>query len=180
MNRTLTAALLTITLTLGVSIGVGTSIVYTKLQPKYENKEIVFPDKLYTDIDATGFVFIRGRIAGGDLAYKNNVRSITCTKDRNECVFYDVQEIGANQISIDYSPISFQLTRWDQYEISGSYDELCIRSTVSIDRKNKTALIVEEPINQGSLDCKDSPNKTTKYTLEGSLFWDSFRKRNRK
>jgi len=180
MNRKVTAVLLVITLTIGISIGVGTSIVYTKLQPEYENKEIVFPDKLYTDIDDTGFVLIRGRLAGGDLAYKNNLRSITCTKERNECEFFDVQEIGSNQVFVDSSPMSFPIKRWDQYQISGSYDDTCVRVTISIDRKNEAALIVEEPINQGSLVCKDSPNKTTKYTLEGSLFWDSFRKRNGK
>lgn len=146
------------------------------------NTSIVFPDKAYVDAHGdTDFVSIKGRWGGDGVGYKNNLTRIICYKSERQCLFYDAEQIGVNQIDLGL-PTNIPIKQWDDSVISASDigtdgGFLCVRNTINIDRKNGSAELVTESINQSALNCVKADNKTYKWTMEGSLYWDSFRER---
>jgi hypothetical protein len=146
-----------------------------------ENQDIVFGKKVYYDSGQTtgdGFVYITGSLTGDGVAYKNNTVMVACYKDRKECLFSSIGQIGHNQIGRLDWPTEYPITTWNPYEViaTGNYAVNCRKVTISVVRKTETAVWVEEPINQARAECKDANTKLYKWTIEDSRFWNSLRK----
>jgi hypothetical protein len=144
---------------------------------------IIFPDKIYADSGANAsFVSIEGRWTGVGVAYKNNATQISCYKLQNECLSYSIEQIGPNQIGDLDPPLSMPIKKWDADVITASDEGLdvgvfCARSTLNIDRRNGSAELVTEPINQATLNCAKADNRTYKWFLDDSIFWNSVRQK---
>jgi hypothetical protein len=73
-------------------------------------------------------------------------------------------------------PQIIPVVKWDRSEIVAR-DEVteltCVRVTLTIERKQETALWVEEPVNQTTPFCKNADQKTRKYTIEDSPGWSN-------
>lgn len=141
--------------------------------PKLDENDIAFPTKVYAD---TGdFVYITGRLAGTGLAYKNNVQTITCYRERGECELQSIQQIGPHQISSLHPVTTLPITHWDDALITASDPQVvnqavCIRLTINIERKREFALWVEQPTNQAAVSCQHADTKTNKWTIESALW----------
>jgi hypothetical protein len=141
--------------------------------------DIMFALKNFVDLgDAT--VGISGTLTGDGFAYKNNTYVITCMKDHRECFITSIEQIGDHQIGrMDYI-YSFPITKWDAYEVVVTEEVTpwnCVKSTITLERKSKTALWVREPINQTSPNCKNSDTQIRKWTIENSLGWERLHKK---
>jgi hypothetical protein len=142
---------------------------------------VLFPD-IYGDHGSTDdYANVQGRWSqeaggkGGELFSKNNYATITCKKDRNECLYSVIGQIGPNQLSDINPPTPMPITHWDTFSISASDSDQdavgCFRTTINIDRKNDAAELVLEPINQSKLACLHSDNAVYKYALKHPLSW---------
>lgn len=148
--------------------------------PKQPNIRIVLPDKNYTDTKDS--VSVSGRWEGTGVPYKNNAVMISCDHGTSICTYYKIEQVGKNQIGDLDIPNTIPITKWDAYEISANDADQdpgywCTKTTINIDRKNQTAELVLEPINPSSLSCAKADNKTYKWSLAGSFFWDDLRAR---
>lgn len=127
--------------------------------------DINFDRKFYYDTADTlsdGFVTLSGTLSGAELGYKNNTTNISCYKDRMECLITVIEQIGRHQIGRLRSPEPYKITKWDDFEIVSVDDSgptSCVKVTVSVERKSKTALWVQEPINQARAFCKNADTK---------------------
>lgn len=135
----------------------------------------IFDTKSYFENKVDNFesVYVAGTLTGSGIGYKDNTTAITCYKDKMECLVNSVEGISENscQISRLDSPISYPVIKWDDSLIVAStenpYDNFsCSKTTINIDRKSKVTEWVQEPINQSVLSCKNSDNKTYKWTIE--------------
>jgi len=136
--------------------------------------DIVFAQKVFTDLPNYGLITISGTLTGDGIGYKNNTISISCYKDRRECYIAHVDQIGFNQIgTIDVD--IFPITKWNADEVVAVEDltELnCARITIVIERKSKSAQYVREPVNQTRPRCLRFPDpKVYKWTVEDSPGW---------
>jgi len=143
------------------------------------DEDSAFDRKVFYDSNESGtgtdeIVTISGTLSGKGIGYKNNTTNISCYKDTFECLVTAVQQIGVNQIGRLQSPEEYKVIKWDSFEVV-AVDEpdslACNKVTISIGRRSKTALRVQEPTNQASVRCKDSDTKIYKWTIEDSLFW---------
>jgi hypothetical protein len=73
---------------------------------------------------------------------------------------------------------STPIRKWNEYEVIASDDAYegptawqCQKTTITISRKTKTALLVEEPINQTRPACAKADTQLHKYTIEDSPGW---------
>ena len=140
--------------------------------------DITFDRKFYFDTAETmgdeGLVSMSGTLAGDGLGYKNNTINISCYKDLMECLITQLEQIGPHQVGSLRSPDFYKITKWDAFEIVSVDDfgpTACVKVTVSVERKSKTALWVQEPMNQARAFCKNADTKIYKWTIEDSLFW---------
>jgi hypothetical protein len=135
-------------------------------QVKYD-EDIVFPIKVFHG--AKEFVAAKGTLSGDWTAYKNNGYAFFC--DPKECIVASVNQIGPEQISsLDLQ--TYPIKRWtDAAEIVAETDDVCVRITITLDRKTETVLWVETPINQTAIGCGLADNNLHKATLETSLYW---------
>ena len=135
--------------------------------------DIIFAPKNFVDA-ADMMVGISGTLSGDGVRYKNNTYSITCIKEHNRCFVSSVEQIGNYHIGrMDYVSV-YPITKWDADEVTAAEqtaDTDCSRTTLTLIRKNQTALWVQEPINQTRPQCKESDTKTHKWTVEDSLGW---------
>ena len=68
------------------------------------------------------------------------------------------------------------MKRWtDDEEVVAEDNTLCLRITITLDRRTKTVLWVETPINQSD-SCKNADANIRKATLETSLYWQQARR----
>jgi hypothetical protein len=134
--------------------------------------DIVFAQKLFTDIPNIGSVGISGTLTGDGVGYKNNTISISCFKDRGECYVSSVQQIGHNQIGRMQNVDIFPITKWNADEVVAIQDVMdCTRFTIVLERKSQTALYAREPINQTRPGCLARDKKVYKWTIEDSPGW---------
>ena len=141
-----------------------------------QDDQIVFPYKVFYNGDAV--VTIAGTLTGPHLANLNNTYNITCYRDQKECVVSSIDQIGHNQIGTMYAPLTYPIIKWSTDEIvakdqTDPLPELtgCLRTTITIERQQKSALWVEEPINQTDPFCKNADTNVNKYTIEDSPGW---------
>ena len=137
---------------------------------------VVFAPKLFTDLPAHGSVVISGTLTGEGIAYKNNTVSISCYKTRRECYIAYIQQIAHNQMGQMQKVEFFRITKWSDDEVVAMQNVTqldCVRATIVIDRKSKTALYVREPVNQTRSPCVRWPApKLYKWTIEDSPGWE--------
>ena len=129
------------------------------------------PKNFYDFKESVG---ISGTLTGPDLAYKTNTYAITCIKELNHCIVASAEAIGDNQIGrLDY-PYLVPIIKWSEYEVVAQEDMplfACGRLTLTITRKQETALWVIEPVNQTKTECAKSDGKYRKYTVEDPSYW---------
>jgi hypothetical protein len=139
--------------------------------------DIVFAPKNYADFGELT-VGISGTLTGDGIGYKNNTRAIFCIKDRMECWVSSVEQIGDKQIGrIDY-PYFYPVTKWTAQEVIAEEESAffhCSKTTITISRRQQTALWVQQPINQTRPECKDSDMRIYKWTIEDSSGWKRLR-----
>jgi hypothetical protein len=145
---------------------VAVSILILPQPQSWEN--IVFGKKIFHDNDE--FVYITGTLSGDRIAYRNNTVMIACYKNRKECLFSSVSQIGPDQIGRLDAPSFYPIVKWNTLEIMAteSYANYCKKVTISIKRKSKTAVWVEEPVNETDATCKDFDTNLYKWTIEDS------------
>jgi hypothetical protein len=148
-------------------------------------QQIMFAKKEFYDSAQTtgdGVVYIAGTLSGDGVLYKNNTVAVTCYKDRMECLTYSIEQIGLNQVSRLAEPTSYEITKWDSYEIVATglvNSVICRKETISIVRKSESAVWVEEPINQSSAVCKNADTRILKFTIEDSPGWKALNTNNK-
>jgi hypothetical protein len=160
------------------SAGAFTGIVYLQQRNLQEgDDQIVFAAKNFYDNNqdaAYGMVIISGTLTGEGLAYPNNTYSVGCEKGPQICTVSSIEQIGPKQIGRLDGPWIYPIVKWDPYEIVASEEPntfVCAKVTITIERKERTLLWVEEPINQTRPICEHADTKVRKYTLEDSLGW---------
>jgi hypothetical protein len=123
--------------------------------------DLFFPVKTFVGADA--WVLAKGTLTGDWVTYKNNTYSIQCRPD--QCVVADVSQIGPKNIGSLNGPEVYPIKRWtDKAEVVAERDNVCTRTTITLDRMKKTVLWVETPI------CKNAENHPRTATLESPLF----------
>jgi len=134
--------------------------------------DILFAQKNFADGGLA--VGISGTLTGDGVMYKNNTRSISCIKDKGECIIASIEQIGDHQIGrLDYV-YTMPITRWTELEIVAAdepNDWSCVRNTVFLQRKAETALWVQEPTNTAKPQCKTADSNVRHWTIEDSLGW---------
>jgi hypothetical protein len=164
-------ALLIVGLVIGFVGGAGSLIYLQERNKDTGEMSIVFAPKNYYENEA--LVAVSGTLTGDGMAYPNNTYSIACFKDRKECWLTSVNAIGGQQIGRMDAPYEYEIRKWSPYEVVAGGDGTfgCSKTTITIDRKSKEVLWVEEPVNQTQVMCAKSENKIRKYTIENSPGW---------
>jgi hypothetical protein len=159
-------------------VAVSIILLQTQKVPSYDPSGIIFDTKSFNDTGPTDFgddvVSIAGTLTGDGVANKNNSVSVTCYQDRMECLIYSIAQIGPNQVGRLDMPNIFPITNWNSDKILAveSGDTVaCRKGTINIQRKTKTAVWIEEPINQPHPTCKETHTKTYHWTIEDPPFW---------
>src|SRR5262249_27643527 len=136
-------------------VAVSIILIQNQKVPSYEASGIIFDNNAFHDTGPTDFgddvVSIAGTLTGDGVANKNNTVAVTCYQDRMECLAYSIAQIGPNQVGRLETPSIFPITNWNSDNIIAveSGDTVaCRKATINIQRKMKTALWIEEPINQ--------------------------------
>jgi hypothetical protein len=78
---------------------VGATILLFRQAPGVASRDddILFAPKNFVD-SGDQWVGISGTLTGDGVAYKNNTMVVSCEKDRKECFFYSIEQIGHNHI----------------------------------------------------------------------------------
>jgi hypothetical protein len=143
-------------------------------QPPRWADHIAFGGKFFYNI-SDGYVEVTGALAGQGIGYPDNATTISCYKERRECLVVGVEQIGPSQIGRLDSPTSYPIVKWNDYEIIATNGDdnpnECRKVTISLDRKGETALWVQEPINQANIFCKNVDTKVYKWTIDDPPFW---------
>jgi hypothetical protein len=157
-------------LLIGLVCGAG-SVLYLLQNKAAETDDITFAPKAFFDNDAS--INISGTMTGDSLAYPNNTFSIGCYKDQKLCWITSVEQIGPKQIGRMDAPYNFAVLKWSPYEVVAGDDGgiNCFKTTITISRRSKEALWVEEPINQTQPFCKNAEGRVRKRSIEDSPGW---------
>lgn len=141
--------------------------------------QIMFDKKFFFDTvkDSLGFVGASGTMTGAGIAYPNNTYAIHCVKDRKECWIASIEQIGPNQIGRLSGPYAYPITRWDAREIVAQDESLCMRTTLNLLFASQAVVMVEEPINQTSAQCRSASTTIQKYVLDDSMSWKALHSR---
>jgi hypothetical protein len=143
---------------------------------------ITFPDEYFSaDVPNAPFnddyVSVQGRwdVQGDGLFYKNNFFTVACDRDKQECLHSIIQQGGFSDYVADIDPPTrIPITKWSAAMIIASSGEAdrCSRTTINIDRRNRTAEFVQEPINQSDPYCETSDARIYKYGMAVPLHWE--------
>jgi len=162
--------------------GAASFLLYEQSHTNRTDDGILFSGKVFYDSGDTASyptIVISGTLTGTGLLYPNNTRVISCEQQINFCSVSSVDQIGPNQIGRMDAPLPYPIKKWDEHEVIATDDDatviLCYRTTITIDRKQKTLLWVEEPINQTRPSCKNAETTIRKYSIEDSPGWKRMR-----
>jgi hypothetical protein len=117
--------------------------------------------------DSATSVVLHGNLKGADVPFKNNSYLVWCLKDQGNCLVASVQQIDERLVGgIDayYLPV----TEWGLESIVAADAGLgCWKTTITISRKTKKALWIEEPVNRSKDFCKEGKeNSVKKWTID--------------
>jgi hypothetical protein len=158
-------------------------IIYSETQKPKEDNQLVFAPKNFYDSGMNGefgSVYISGTLTGKGLGYPNNTYAVSCYMRHKACFVAYVQQIGREQIGRMQNPADYPIVKWNDNEVVAREEPSlsgCYRVTMTIDRKLKTLLWLEEPINQTKANCRDSDTNIQKYTIEDSPQWKKIHER---
>jgi hypothetical protein len=159
------------------AVGAFAATIYTQTRNTFDD-QILFPAKSFYDSGDDGsfpIIVVTGTLTGDDLGYPNNTFVIACHLHEKECLVTSAQQIGHNQIGSLDAPFSYPIVKWNAYEVIAQDEAaspvLCATQTITIERKQKSFLWVQEPINQTTPFCKNADTKIHKYTIEDSPGW---------
>ena len=139
----------------------------------HKPQAIIFAQKIF--FAEEGLVWVHGTLTGDHLPmpYPNNTHLIECLSDQKACTDYSLEQIGYGQMGPITNEFSFEVQKWDPYEIVATEISLakCFKRTLIIDLKSEAAIIVQEPINQTMTECKNSDSEIRKWTIEDPPEW---------
>jgi hypothetical protein len=169
MYRSLAALFACTTVVLACAVAWFAVPLLLQTKGQRSDEDIVFPTKTF--VAAKAWVAAKGTLVGDWITYKNNTYSILCVPD--ECIVANLQQTGPSQISSIDGPVVYPMKRWtDDEEVVAEDATLCVRITITLDRRTKTVFWVETPINQSEFSsCKNADANIRKATLETSLYW---------
>lgn len=158
-------------LLIGAIGGAGGILYFIEKNKSADDGNVVFAQKNFYDTEQ--MVLVSGTMTGTGIAYPNNTYAIGCYKDQKECWLTSVDQIGPNHIGRMDAPYSYEITKWTPYEVVAGADGTfgCFKTTITIERKTKEVLWVEEPVNQAQPQCKNADTNIRKYSVEDSPGW---------
>jgi hypothetical protein len=156
------------TLVLAAALAWSIAPPFVRATEESPNENIVFPNKVFTA--STHYVAAKGSLVGDWMAYKNNTYSILCLPE--ECIVASIDQIARNLVSSIDGPVTYPIKRWtEDSEVVAESDGICSRTTITLDRRSKSVLWVETPINQTAMSCKSAETAVHKATLEAARYW---------
>jgi hypothetical protein len=132
----------------------------------YLEKPIIFGMKMFSDMPDIATIIVSGTVTGNGVGYKNNYTMLACYRERKQCVAFNIEQNGFNQVSSAVAPDWYEIDQWNDKVVIASSDTGCISVTIKLDRILKTATIIQGP-NQVALlsnSCRDTT--TYKWTIE--------------
>lgn len=130
--------------------------------------------KVFVEGENDAWVLISGTLTGPEVGYPNNTYTISCVKEEHECSISHIDQIGTNQIGRLEVAYNIPIAQWNGSEVIASQDDtnpFCQKTTVTLDRKLKTASWLDVPINTASAFCKNADKQARKYTIEDAPGW---------
>lgn len=160
--------------------GVGVGVVLAgavALWPKAEWRKLVaFPDSNFIGLHHEGLgdgsLEFSGAIVGDDLAFKNNVMKVRCTKDSMLCQSATVNQIAENHID-EPEFEDFKVTQWSAAFVQAVDDALCGKITLNIDRASRHIAYVQEPQNFNDPLCHNAEKVGRRYEIGRPAYWRS-------
>lgn len=129
---------------------------------------IRFGAKSFYDPSTDSQVQVSGTLKGEDIPTEtNNSYLIWCLKDQKNCLIAWVEDSGKHyvgNIEAYYIPI----TEWHRDTVTAADPGFgCWKTTITINRKTKEVLWIEEPINRSKDFCqKERGNSVKKWAIE--------------
>jgi hypothetical protein len=162
----------------GAIAAFGTVIYFYTHRPPED--DILFAEKHFNDPNTSEYpsLYISGTLTGKGVAYPNNTYAVACYGLYKACFVSSVEQIGPKHMGRMDGPWAVPIVKWNDYELVAQ-DEVpllsCFRTTITIDRKGKSLLWVDEPVNQTKPICKDSDTNMRKYSIEDAPGWKRMR-----
>jgi hypothetical protein len=159
------------------AVGAFGTVVYLETRKPAQDDQLVFAPKNFYDSKqggVDGYVGISGTLTGKGLGYPNNTYAVSCIGEYKACFVAYVRQIGHDHIGRMENPAAYPIVKWTEYEVVAQEEASlfgCYRVTMTIDRKMRALLWVEEPINQTKPNCKDADTTIRKYSIEDSPGW---------
>jgi hypothetical protein len=164
-------------LLIGLVGGAGGMLYLVAQSKPADATEIAFSSKGFIDVQVPNgddsYITVNGTMAGDNEAYPNSTYGIRCFKNQKLCWIAFVEQI-ADQPKLAVShmngPYAVTVVEWTPYEVVAGDDgsDGCVKTTITISRKTKELLWVEEPVNQTQPFCKDEDTKIRKRWIEDS------------
>jgi hypothetical protein len=138
------------------------------------------PKNFYDNAEAVGISGTRTALPGFEygVGFKTNTYAISCMREISACIIASVPAIGDNHIGrMDY-PYLIPIRRWTPTEVFAQEDApvtSCFRTALTILRKQKSALWVDEPVNQTTPFCSNSDGKYRKFSIDDPPYWKAMR-----
>lgn len=131
------------------------------------DQTIIFPNKSFLSVPS--YVEVKGTLTADWILYKNNTYSIFCLP--SNCTVSYVEQIGPNQIGEINGPIVYPVVTWNNGTVVAEDNDLCVRTTITIDRTSQTVAWIEVPINKGKEFCHwGHPFNSRTATIESPPF----------
>jgi hypothetical protein len=148
-----------------LAISLGSLVWLSKAQCAED--DIMFAPKLF--VDSNIVVGISGTLTGDGLILEKNTRSISCIKERKECLISSIAQVGVNAVGRLAFAYAIPIARWTDSEVVATDepdDVSCVRTTIFLERKTQTALWVQEPINTARPECRTADSDVRHWTIE--------------
>lgn len=154
-------------LVLGLAIGTLSGAVGSLY---FMEREIALATKYF--VDKEDYVVASGTLIDRSVGVANNSYTIACYKERKGCWIASLRQTDARSISRIEPPFQLTITQWTSSEITALADGVlgCMKTTMTIERKTKEVLWVDEPVNQSEPKCKTDERARTLH-LESSPGW---------
>jgi hypothetical protein len=161
-------------LLIGLVGGAGGTLYLVAQSKPADVNEIAFSSKGFVDFDGYDpYITVNGTMAGDNEAYPNNTYGIRCFKKQMLCWIASVEQYADHPklaVSNMNGPYAVKVVEWIPDEVVAGDDgsDGCVKTTITISRKTKELLWVDEPVNQTQPFCKDADTKIRKRWIEDS------------
>lgn len=159
----------------GIALAVVAAALFA-LWPKAEWRRLI----AFPDLDLVGLAYrglddsveFSGALTGNDIAFKNNLVKVRCSKSTMSCQSVMLSQIGENQIE-EPEMGSLKVTQWSPAFIQAVSDEMCGRSIFSIERLSKHITYINEPASEENSLCNKRIMKREVYEIGRPAYWRS-------